>query len=394
MAARYWHRVPLTGCLKGRVADEFEEERMLNKLDLILALSVSMLVGTQMITAQTSALATSALSCKLQVYDFMKALSNASDELNAKTPQQLSGLRNAIHQIPKDQKLPKDLHDQLMVRCNYFFQDLGDQLRSQFQQELGPEWSRGLRANDIIDAIKGNPAKSIRPSSDWVKVDTPSEAQTLANAGVIVEGLQAGSIDPTTGEQEMGHVATVSPIPENVRQQRESELPLIRDGNEHVYSDVPGRGTKVVFPSSRGAVSYKWAFCQHQTGCIQPDYYAWIPSWNAARDSSVPACSEHRVDQAKTESQKTTARNVQPKGNSHTGAWILVGVLAGGAVAGTAEASSLFKQKNCGSAPSICSIFDPNYQACVANFQQQLANYCSCNGFSSGHDLGGGNTCP
>ena len=101
------------------------------------------------------------------------------------------------------------------------------------------------------------------------------------------------------------------------------------------------------------------------------------------------SASETDAQQSRTEPGKAA-----PKGSSHAGAWILGTVLAGGVVAGAVEAASLLKQKNCGSAPSICSIFDPNYQACVANFQQQLANYCSCNGFPSGHDLGGGNTCP
>ena len=113
----------------------------------------------------------------------------------------------------------------------------------------------------------------------------------------------------------------------------------------------------------------------------------------AAQDTTPPPPSPE--PQPSSVPSTTDHNKTAPKGGGHVGAWVLGSVLAGGAVAGAVEAASLLKpQKNCGSAPNICSVFDPNYQACLANFQQQIANYCSCNGFPSGHDLGAGATCP
>jgi hypothetical protein len=360
----------------------------MNNLELVLVLYISTTALPQMVTAQTTTTTTTSggLSCKLQTYEFMKALDNASNEMNATKGEQLSNLRKAIHQVPKDEKLPHALHDQLSVRCSEFFWDLGDQLKSQLQRELGDEWTRYRRANQIVETIKRSP--------DWQKV-SPEDAQKLANAGVIVEGLKHG------GEGESGHVATVSPTPDNAKLQtgREKEFgpPFVRDGNEHVWSD-PGKPTKVVFPSSRGAVSYARAFCEQRRGCTQPpEYYAWLPSWNAAFNPDLPPCSERQVEQAKTEAANAVPpKKVAPKGSSHTGLIILG--LGGAAAAGAAayEFGVALKNQNGSSSSSSSSSSGGGSAAgeCVSTAPVNACKPCTCTPAPAvGSSCNGGTQC-
>lgn len=341
---------------------------MMKNLELILFLGMSTTALPHMVTAQTTTTTTtsSGLSCKLQTYEFMKALDNASNEMNATKGEQLSNLRKAIHQVPKDQKLPDDLHDQLSVRCSEFFWDLGDQLKSQLQRELGNEWTRYTKANQIIEKIKKSP--------DWQEV-SPEDAQKLANAGVIVEGLKHG------GGGESGHVATVSPTPDNAKLQtgREKEAgpPFVRDGNEHVYSDVAGRTTKVVFPSSRGAVSYARAFCLHTKGCVQPEYYAWLPSWNAAFNPDLPPCSEREVERAKAEPANPAPNNsVKPKGSGHPG--LIVLGLGGAAAAGVAAYELGVAMKNQNNSSSSSGGGQTLNGHCASTSPSNACKACTC----------------
>jgi hypothetical protein len=61
------------------------------------------------------------------------------------------------------------------------------------------------------DAARYLAEDALLPSGHWRAVDTPAEAQQLANEGIVVIGVQANRGRDERGRQRHGHMVTVRP---------------------------------------------------------------------------------------------------------------------------------------------------------------------------------------
>lgn len=166
------------------------------------------------------------------------------------------------------------------IRCNEIFLSLFRELAA--LRPEAKEWTNSRNANLIIQNISENAAgKNGKPQ--WKEVGE-ADAQTLANAGVVVEGVFSNP----SGH---GHLATVFPMPRGIAK-IDLGPPYVMDGNPHVgpmidrarleqrkeqrqteNADDAAVKERQLFPSDLGAISFRRSFGKNPI-----HWYAWLPS--------------------------------------------------------------------------------------------------------------------
>lgn len=166
------------------------------------------------------------------------------------------------------------------IRCNEIFLHLFRELAA--IRPEAKEWTGQRNANAIIQKIIDN-ATGKNGKLQWKEVGE-ADAQILANAGVVVEGV-------FSNPPGHGHLATVFPVPRGIAK-IDLGPPYVMDGNPHVGpmidrarleqrkeqrqtedeadADVKERQ---LFPSDLGAISFHRSFGKHRI-----HWYAWLPS--------------------------------------------------------------------------------------------------------------------
>lgn len=187
--------------------------------------------------------------------DLNEFIRNASARKQPMLPARAAELVDMLNDTAKKLNLPKGgSHDQMSLNCSSFFRGVGRELKGTGLPASGGEWSEGLNANKIAEAIQRN--------NSWEGIQE-GEAQDLANKGAVVVGIAQ--------DLPHGHVAIASPIPAGLDEAKfPGRGPFVRDGNEH-YLESEQR----LYASSWGAVKASKAFSY---GKNPPKWFVWKPS--------------------------------------------------------------------------------------------------------------------
>jgi hypothetical protein len=147
--------------------------------------------------------------------------------------------------------------------CQTFFRAFGEKIA-----ELGasPAWKEAFPLKKLGKPQADGIAKAIEEDKkNWKELDSWWDAQLEANKGHIVIGaMKAG------GDRKHGHLAIVFPMASEFQTETgglsflQGDGPLIRDGNEHLYTD-PTTGRQRAFPSTWGAIRASLAMPLNET---------------------------------------------------------------------------------------------------------------------------------
>jgi hypothetical protein len=157
------------------------------------------------------------------------------------------------------------------VHCPQFFRQFMRELLAAGAAVPGEEFAKFTSDTSNAEVLTRN----LQSSALWKGGISASQAQILANSGVVVVGSAPGAPHY--------HLAVVQPIPPNINPANfeGSGGPFVRDGNEH-YSDALGQ----FFPSSWGAVKASLVFSSSNP----PTWYVFQPSvpslWNRLSERS------------------------------------------------------------------------------------------------------------
>ena len=121
------------------------------------------------------------------------------------------------------------------VHCSQFFRQLMRELLAAGVAVPSDQFTRFTNDNSNAKILTGN----LQSSTLWKGGMSASQAQTLANIGVVVVGSAPGA--------QHYHLAVVQPIPPNIDPAKfeGSGGPFVRDGNEHFSKSLDQ-----FFPSS------------------------------------------------------------------------------------------------------------------------------------------------
>ncbi len=194
--------------------------------------------------------------------DLVKVLDRASqrgwkpDEDSAAMPLPKGGQHNA-----KGERFQEG-DDQLSANCSQYFREIMRQFSGP-PFNAGDQWTDGDCSADCF--MKRIQKVASTPGGEWRRVDE-SDAQDLANKGVLVEGVSHYA-------DGHGHLATVFPNSAGADlSQIPGNGPLVRDGNEHPpESQADGR----LYPGTWGAIKASKAFDYSRN---RPFWYVWVPS--------------------------------------------------------------------------------------------------------------------